>query len=123
MRCIAILILILAAIIYASPETLPSALWALTAVFWAVRNMEAPMPRAPQQADLMAAWLKHAGSLIEDNRKQLALLESGTMKLRQRTAGSPWKDTTDEEIARLKRIISELETLVTLHLRVWPEHP
>ena len=80
------------------------------------------MSRRWTHDELMAAWVKNTKGLIQDNRQQLELLESGKMKLRKRVLGTPWRDTTLEEIGNLKRIIGELEALVARHLTLYPHH-
>ena len=56
--------------------------------------------------DLIAWWKKHRTQL----RRQIEMMEKGNLQTRERRPGSGWVDTTDADLARARRQLTEIET-------------
>ena len=55
--------------------------------------------------DLIAWWKEHRTQL----QRQIEMMESGDLQTRERRAGWGWVDTTDADLARAKRQLTEIE--------------
>jgi len=54
-------------------------------------------------------WCKKERAIL---RRSLEMMESGVSHTGERHAGSPWRDTTAESIARVKSSIAELDEIL-----------
>jgi hypothetical protein len=70
------------------------------------------MAESPDNNDVMARYVEHLKVLIAENRQAIDLMESGKVGRGQRIYGGAYVDTTQEEIAKTKRINETLEALV-----------
>jgi hypothetical protein len=58
--------------------------------------------------------IRHFEAQIAEMRQQLEPMEAGTVFTKERRDGGPWVDTTQSDIERLRRHITEYERCVAL---------
>jgi hypothetical protein len=63
------------------------------------------------------AFISHCEDRIDELRRELAPLESGDVQTakRGRDSGGQWKETTDDEIKRLKEVITHWEHVIAVY--------